>query len=67
MDGDENETPVKIENKNNLDYQEDQEEVHPEQEDQTIIQQPIKVELEPLQEWPTRILQVPEIIAPHTV
>ena len=50
MDGDENETPVKIENKNNLDYQEDQEEVHPEQEDQTIIQQPIKVELEPLQE-----------------
>ena len=40
--GDENDYPLKIENENDLDYQEDQEEVHPEQEDQTIIQQPIK-------------------------
>ena len=46
-DGDENDSPLKIENKNDLDYQEDQVEVHTEQENQTIIQQPIKLELEP--------------------
>ena len=43
-DGDENETPINIENENHLDYQEDQEEFHPNQEAQTI-QQPVKVEL----------------------
>ena len=40
--GDENKAPLKIENENNLDYQEDQEEIHPEQEDQPI-QQTVKV------------------------
>ena len=59
-DGDENEVALKIENENNLDYQEDQEEVNPKQEDQTIIGQPIKLELKPSEEVPTRIVQVPE-------
>ena len=40
--GDENQAPLKIGNENYFDYQEDQEEFHPDQEDQTI-QQPIKV------------------------
>ena len=39
--GDENETPLKTETKNYLDYQEDQEEFHPKKEYQTI-QQPVK-------------------------
>ena len=69
MDGDggKNEAPLKIENENYIDYQDDQDEVHPDQEDQTIIQQPIKLELEPLEEGSNRIVKVPEIIAPHTV
>ena len=41
--GVESEAPPKIENENYLDYQEYQEEVHPEQEYQTIIRQPIKL------------------------
>ena len=44
-DGDENKAPINIENVNYLDYQEDQEEFHPDQEDQNI-QQPVKVELD---------------------
>ena len=40
--GDENEAPLNIKNENNLDYQEDQEYFHPDQEDQTI-QQTVKV------------------------
>ena len=47
-DGDENEAPINIENENNLNYQEDQEEFHTNQEDQTI-QQPVKVELDTLE------------------
>ena len=39
---DENEAPLKIENENNIDYQKDHEEFHPNQEDQPI-QQPVKV------------------------
>ena len=65
--GDENEAPLKVENKDDHGYKEDQEEVHPEQEDQTITQQPVKIELYPLKEAPIRILQVPDNIAPHTV
>ena len=53
-DGDENEAPINIENENHLDYQEDQEEFHPNQEDQTI-QQPVKVELDTLEEGHTSI------------
>ena len=45
--GNETESPLKNWNKNNLNDQEDLEEVHPEQEDQTI-QQIFKVTLEPL-------------------
>ena len=41
--GDENEAPLKVENKDDLGYKEDQEEVHPEQEDQTIIKPIVKV------------------------
>ena len=41
--GNETESPLKNCNKNNLNDQEDLEEVHPEQEDQNIIQQPVKV------------------------
>ena len=46
LDGDENEAPlIKIDKKkDNLDNKGDQEEVHPEQEEQTI-QQPVKVKL----------------------
>ena len=40
--GDENESPLKIENENDLNYLEDQEEVHTDKEDQTI-QQSVKV------------------------
>ena len=40
--GDENEAPLNIENKNDLNYQEDQWEIHPNQEYQTI-QQPVKL------------------------
>ena len=47
--GDENEPPLKIENKNDLDYQDDQGEVHTDQEVQANIQQPVKVELQPLE------------------
>ena len=49
VDRDENDAPLpKVENeKDNIYDQEDQEEVYPEQEDQNI-QQPLKVELEPL-------------------
>ena len=36
-DGDENEAPLKYLNENDLDYQEDQEKVHLDQEDQNII------------------------------
>ena len=36
-DGYEQETPLKIENENDLEYQDYQKEVHPDQEDQTII------------------------------
>ena len=53
-DGDENKAPINIENVNYLDYQEDQEEFHPDQEDQNI-QQPVKVELDTSEEGPTRI------------
>ena len=53
-DGDENEAPINIENGNHIDYQEDQEEFHPNQEDQTI-QQPVKVELDTLEEGHTSI------------
>ena len=56
--------PIKNRNKNDLDYQEDKEEVYPEQEYQ-ITQQPVKVELDPLEEGPTRITQVPESTSPH--
>ena len=42
-DGDENKSPLKIENKNDIDYQEDQEEVHPNQGDQKIIQKPVRL------------------------
>ena len=42
-DGYENEALLKIENKNDLNYQEDQQEVHTDQEYQTIIQQVIKL------------------------
>ena len=66
-DGDENESPLKKLNENEFDYQEDQEEVHPDQEDQNIIQQPIKLELETSEEGPIIIVQVLESIAPHTV
>ena len=66
-DGDENEAPLKIENENDLDYQEDKEEFHPVQEYQTIIKQPVKVELGPLEARPTIIVQVPENMEPHTV
>ena len=68
MDGDwdENEAPLKIENENDLDYQEYQEEFHTEQRDQTI-KKTVKLELYNLEEVPTRISQVPEIISPHTV
>ena len=65
-DGDENEAPLKFGNENDLDYQKDQEEVHPNKGDQTT-QQPVNVELEPSEEGPTIISQVPEITAPHTV
>ena len=65
--GDENEATLKIENDNNLEYQEDQEKVYPEQEDQIIIQQPIKLESDPSEKVITRIVQVLEIIALHTV
>ena len=41
--GDLNEAPLKNENEYDLNYQEDQEEVHHEQEEKTIIQQPVKV------------------------
>ena len=53
-DGDENEAPIKIENVNYLDYQEDHEEFHPNKEDQ-IIQQPVKVELGTLEKGPASI------------
>ena len=65
-DGDENEAPINIENESHLDYQDDQEEFHTNQEDQTI-QQPVKIELDTLEEGHTSIEQVPEVIAPHTV
>ena len=42
-DGDKNDVQLKIVNKNDIDYQEDQEEFHPEQENQNIIQQTVKV------------------------
>ena len=42
-DGDENKSPLKVENKNDIDYHEDQEEVHPNQGDQNIIQKPVRV------------------------
>ena len=35
--------PLEIEDENYLDYQEYQEEVHPKQEDKTIIKQPVKL------------------------
>ena len=47
-DGNENDALIKIVNKIYFDYQEDQEEFHPDQDDQTIIQKPVKIELEPL-------------------
>ena len=47
-DGNENDALIKIVNEIYFDYQEDQEEFHPDQDDQTIIQQPVKIELEPL-------------------
>ena len=40
--------PINIENENYLDYQEDQEEFHPDQKDQNI-QQPVKVEFDTLE------------------
>ena len=58
VDGDENEAPLKFDNGNNLGYQEYQEELHPDQYDQTI-QRLIKVKVEPLEEGPTIIAQVP--------
>ena len=61
-DGDENEAPINIENENRLDYQQ---ELYLNQEDQTI-QQPVKVELDTLEEGHNSIEQVPELIAPHT-
>ena len=42
--GDKNEAPIKIENENDLDYQDNQEDIHPYQEEQTIWQT-VKVEL----------------------
>ena len=54
-DGDENEAPINIENENRLDYQQ---ELYLNQEDQTI-QQPVKVELDTLEEGHTSIEQVP--------
>ena len=53
VDGDANEYPLKIESKNDLNYQENQEGFHTNQEDQTI-QQPNKVKLDPLEEVPTK-------------
>ena len=41
-DGDENKAPLRIENESYLDYQEDQEEVHPKQGSKRIVKQPIK-------------------------
>ena len=41
-DGYENEIPLKIENENNIDYQEDQEEFHANQEDQKLFKNPSK-------------------------
>ena len=46
LDGDENEAPLKFDNENHLGYQEYQEELHPDQYDQTI-QRLIKVEVGP--------------------
>ena len=66
VDGEENEAPLQIENKNDIYHQEYLEEVHTEQED-LIFQQTIKVELYPLEEGLTKLSSVPEIIAPHTV
>ena len=40
--------PTKIGNENDLDYQDNHEYVHTEQDTQTIIQQPVKVKLETL-------------------
>ena len=42
-DGDENEAPLEIYHENHLDYQENQEEVNPNKEEQTIFQQPVKL------------------------
>ena len=52
--GDESEAQLKIENESNLNYQEDQGEVHTKQEYQNI-QQLAKLELVPYEEGPTRI------------
>ena len=48
-EGGENEVPLKIKSWNDLNYQEYQEEVNPDQKYQIITQKPVKVELETLE------------------
>ena len=66
MDGDANEYPLKIESKNDLNYQENQEGFHTDQEDQTnsTIKQS---QIGALRRSTHQIPHVPEIIAPQTV